>query len=50
MNLFHELEQQNLEAGQPLAARMRPATLDEYVGQSHLLAPGRLLRRLIDSD
>lgn len=50
MNLFHELEQQNLQAGQPLAARMRPATLDEYVGQSHLLAPGRLLRRLIDSD
>ncbi len=34
----------------PLAARMRPRTLDEVVGQSHLLAPGRLLRRLIEAD
>lgn len=34
----------------PLAARMRPRTLDEYVGQSHLLAPGLLLRRAIEAD
>lgn len=34
----------------PLATRMRPRTLDEYVGQSHLLAPGRLLRRAIEAD
>ena len=34
----------------PLAARMRPRTLDEYVGQSHILAPGQLLRRAIESD
>jgi putative ATPase len=37
-------------AGEPLAARMRPRTLDEVVGQEHLLAPGRLLRRIIESD
>ncbi len=34
----------------PLAARMRPASLDEFAGQQHLLAPGKLLRRAIDAD
>ncbi len=37
-------------AGAPLAARMRPHTLEEYVGQQHLLAPGRALRELIEHD
>jgi putative ATPase len=35
---------------QPLAARMRPRTLDEFNGQSHLLGPGQLLRRAIEAD
>lgn len=35
---------------QPLAARMRPRALDEYVGQQHILAPGQLLRRAIEAD
>lgn len=34
----------------PLAARMRPRNLDEVVGQTHILAPGQLLRRAIESD
>jgi putative ATPase len=34
----------------PLAARMRPRSLEEYAGQSHLLAPGQLLRRAIEAD
>ncbi|MCQ2431835.1 MAG: replication-associated recombination protein A [Clostridia bacterium] len=34
----------------PLAARLRPQTLDEYVGQTHLLGKGRVLRRLIEGD
>ena len=34
----------------PLAARLRPRTLDEIVGQQHLLGPGKVLRRLIESD
>lgn len=34
----------------PLAARMRPRTLDEFVGQEHILGPGRLLRRAIQAD
>src|SRR5690349_1209202 len=35
---------------QPLAARMRPRDLGEFVGQSHILAPGQLLRRAIEAD
>ena len=34
----------------PLAARMRPRNLDEYIGQTHILAPGQLLRRAIEAD
>jgi len=37
-------------AAMPLAARMRPRTLDEFVGQEHLVAPGRALRRAVDAD
>jgi putative ATPase len=37
-------------AGAPLAARFRPRLLEEYVGQGHLLAPGKPLRRLIEAD
>jgi len=37
-------------AASPLAARMRPRTLAEYVGQEHILAPGKLLRRAIEAD
>jgi len=38
------------QAGAPLAARMRPRSLDEFVGQEHILAPGKLLRRAIEAD
>jgi len=34
----------------PLAARMRPRSFDEYVGQDHLIGPGRALRRAIEAD
>ena len=34
---------------QPLAERMRPKTLDEYIGQKHLVGPGAVLRKMIDS-
>ena len=37
-------------AASPLAARMRPRSLDEFVGQQHILAPGKLLRRAIEAD
>src|SRR2546421_11323452 len=35
---------------QPLAARMRPRTLQEFAGQSHIFGPGQLLRRAIEAD
>lgn len=38
------------ESVQPLAARLRPQTLEEYCGQKHLLGEGKVLRRLIESD
>ena len=47
------MEQQTLfDRGdsQPLAARLRPRTLEEFVGQRHLLGPGKVLTRLIESD
>ena len=38
------------DRSQPLAARMRPRTLDEVAGQQHIIGPGRLLRRAIEAD
>jgi putative ATPase len=38
------------DAAAPLASRMRPRSLDEFVGQEHILAPGKLLRRAIEAD
>ena len=49
-DLFTAGLNERLAAQAPLAARMRPRTLDEIVGQRHLLAPGRPLRALIDAD
>ena len=40
----------NADFGEPLAARLRPETLDEIVGQTHLLGPGKILRRIIEQD
>ncbi len=40
----------NANFGEPLAARLRPETIDEIVGQTHLLGPGRILRRIIEQD
>lgn len=48
-SLFASSEEENLRACQPLAARMRPRQLGEFIGQTHLLSQGELLRRLIAS-
>ncbi len=50
MNLFDHAREQHLEKEAPLAARMRPRTLDEFIGQEHIIGPGRLLRRAIQAD
>ncbi len=44
------MRQKNLERAAPLAARMRPRSLDEFVGQQHFLGPGKLLRRMLEAD
>ncbi len=43
-------QEENATSGMPLAARMRPKTLEEVAGQKHLLAEGKLLRRAIETD
>ena len=50
MDLFSHAMQEKLKTEAPLAARMRPRTLDEYVGQQHIIGPGKLLRRAIEAD
>ena len=50
MDLFQHSLQTHVSHEAPLAARMRPRTLDEFVGQDHIVGPGRLLRRAIQAD
>ena len=50
MDLFEKALEQSIQSEAPLADRMRPRTLEEFVGQQHILAPGRLLRRAIQAD
>ncbi|MCA9042987.1 MAG: replication-associated recombination protein A [Planctomycetaceae bacterium] len=48
--LFDKQERQAEEAARPLAVRMRPRTIDEFVGQQHFLGEGKLLRRMLQAD
>lgn len=48
--LFSGAEQTKMASAAPLAVRMRPRTLDEFVGQSHFVGPGKLLRRMLEAD
>src|SRR5437867_10945602 len=50
LSLFAEAARTRAERHAPLAARMRPRTLEEFVGQEHLVGEGRVLRRAIDAD
>ena len=50
MDLFTHAMQERMKSEAPLAARMRPRTLDEFVGQEHIVGPGKLLRRAIQAD
>jgi len=50
MDLLSSLKASHRESARPLAARMRPRNLDEYVGQEHFLGPGKLLRRMLLAD
>ena len=50
MSLFEATEKKCLDAAKPLAARMRPQNLDQFIGQQHFLGEGKLLRKLVDAD
>ena len=50
MSLFEANDGGQADAGRPLPERMRPRTLDEFVGQQHLIGPGKPLRRKIEAD
>jgi putative ATPase len=49
-DLFEEAASRRLESTAPLAQRLRPSTLDEFVGQEHVVGPGRALRLAIEAD
>lgn len=48
--LFSRFEKANIESAAPLAVRMRPRKLEEFVGQEHFLGHGKLLRRMLEAD
>jgi len=50
MDLFDHAMNENLKKEAPLAARMRPSTFDEFVGQQEIIGEGKLLRRAIEAD
>src|SRR5512136_3047448 len=50
MDLFTHSMQERMRKEAPLAARMRPRTLDEFIGQEEIVGPGKLLRRAIEAD
>ncbi len=50
MDLFDHALRERMSTEAPLAARMRPRSLDEFVGQEHIVGEGRLLRRAIIAD
>ena len=50
MTLFEEASRRETKKTGPLAVRMRPRTLDEFVGQGSIVGKGRLLRRSIETD
>ena len=41
---------QETDLNAPLASRLRPQTLDDYIGQEHLVGPGRMLRQMLQTD
>jgi putative ATPase len=49
-DLFDHAMHERLKSEAPLAARIRPRTLEEYIGQEHIVGEGKLLRRAIESD
>src|SRR5262245_23754369 len=49
-DLFADVRDENRRRARPLAARMRPRTIDEFIGQEHFFGEGKLLRRMLQAD
>ncbi len=49
MDMFEHKSKEQMKQEAPLAARMRPATFNEFVGQEHLRGEGRVLRKVIEA-
>ena len=50
IDIFADVRDENRRQARPLAARMRPQSIDEFVGQDHFFGPGKLLRRMLLAD
>src|SRR5262249_38072794 len=50
IDLFHDIHEANLRQAQPLAARMRPRSVEEFAGQDHFRGSEKLPRRMLDAD
>src|SRR5437773_11954265 len=50
MDLFNDVRAGHRDSARPLAARMRPRSLDGFAGQEHFLGEGKLLRRMLQAD
>ena len=50
MDLFELNRQRELEKSAPLADRLRPSNLDDYLGQDHLISDGKIINRMIKAD
>ncbi len=50
MDLWAQQREDNRRFAEPLAVRMRPRSLDEFIGQEHFLGPGKMLRRMLEAD
>ena len=49
MTLFEHNSRKELLSGSPLSSRLRPESLDEFIGQEHILGEGKILRNLIEN-
>ncbi len=50
MGLFGRIEKSNIDSAAPLAVRMRPRKINDFLGQEHFLGPGKLLRRMLEAE
>ena len=50
MNLFDQNQKKQIKKQVPLADRIRPETLEDFIGQEHIIGEGKILRKMIEED